>query len=142
MADKHTFATRSEYIASCEQWCKGFFNENKVFIVYVRKSSSTWCKVQIDGQTYYRRGRGTPKGVVVAYRGKDGVLRVGWSFCRNKEKYNRRIGLRAALSSAQPINYVPNQIDIAAIAGEKEIPSQVLNTLKNIWGRLPKAFPE
>lgn len=104
-----TIKCRQDFVDECTEWCKKFINENKVIITYIRsgkKPKSVVRYVQTttpDGNGYLKivkQGRRGRCGVIAAYKGQDGVIRVGWSLCRKNEKFHRKIGLKYALERA------------------------------------------
>lgn len=74
---------REDYVEFCK-------NENK--------------KVLVPGKSlvqYVRTKKGQPKGTMVAYRGDDNKIYVGYSLCNSKvDKFDRQIGMRKAVERA------------------------------------------
>ena len=108
-----TINSKKDFIEDCENWCEGFQNTNKVLIAYVRRGpvpTQTILMQSEDGTVKAaRRGRRRPQGVVAAYRGTDGIIRIGWSLCRKTETFNSKVGIRYALERAVPLSGVKQQ---------------------------------
>lgn len=106
--------SKQDFINDCTEWCKTFLDQNQVAIAYVRKgkrpSQQIYVETEEGVKVAVRQGRRKPIGVMAAYRGNDGVLRVGWSLCRKSEPFHPKIGLRYALERAEDIQYVKRDI--------------------------------
>jgi hypothetical protein len=102
--------SKKDFLADCKNWCDNFQTENKVMIAYVRRGPRPVRNVFIQSEdgtvAATKRGRRKPQGVVAAYRGQDGTVRIGWSLCRKSETYDNKVGLRYALERAIPLNVV------------------------------------
>lgn len=50
---------------------------------------------------YIRRKNGQPRGVVVAYKGEDNLIYVGYSLCNTRvDKFDKQIGINKAVTRA------------------------------------------
>lgn len=122
--------SKKDFIADCKNWCEGFQNSNKVLIAYVRRGKRPAQNLFVQGEEgtlkLARQGRKRPQGVVAAYRGQDGVIRIGWSLCRKNETFNSKVGLRYALERAVAITDLKTQADISALEENLESVRQTL----------------
>lgn len=95
-----TIRNKQDFIRECSDWCKTFRNENNVIIKYIRKGTAPVCLTETENGFSVKVGKSKPVGVLAAYRGADGVVRIGWSLCRRTEPFNPKVGLRYALERA------------------------------------------
>lgn len=95
-----TIRNKQDFIRECSDWCKTFRNENNVIIKYIRKGTAPVCLAETENGFSVKVGKSKPVGVLAAYRGTDGAVRIGWSLCRRTEPFNPKVGLRYALERA------------------------------------------
>jgi len=84
-------------------------------IAYVRRGPRPVRNVFIQSEdgtvAATKQGRRKPQGVIAAYRGQDGTVRIGWSLCRKGETYDNKVGLRYALERAIPLDVVREMLE-------------------------------
>lgn len=122
-----TINSRQDFLNECTDWCRKFNEDNKVLLIYVRRGPKPKKTVvvrlpspdlfpnQVERYPRYttavQEGKRKPQGVVAAYRGEDGIVRVGWSLCRKTETFHSKVGLKYALERAIPIQVVEQQLE-------------------------------
>jgi hypothetical protein len=87
-------------IQDLNKFCKEIKDLQPV-IFYVRKRGfyNSTCKLNFNGITTKKKGKGRPIGI--AFQDFKGKVRIGWSFCRIKtDKFNRDLGLYIAAKRA------------------------------------------
>ena len=71
-------------------------------VEYVEGCKEKVAEVLKPGQNivkYIRKNNGTMTGVMVAYRGTNNQVHIGWSMCNTKvDKFSRHIGLLKAIT--------------------------------------------
>jgi len=116
--------SKKDFIADCENWCEGFQKSNKVLIAYVRRGKrppqNLFIQTEEGTVRLGRQGRKRPQGVIAAYRGDDGVIRIGWSLCRKTETFVSKVGLRYALERAIPIKELKTPEYVAELEANLE----------------------
>lgn len=125
--------SRQEFVNNCAEWCQKFNEKNKVIIFYVRKGRLP--KIGVNSF-----GKRKPQGVLAAYRGSDGVLRVGWSLCNKIEPFDSKVGLRYALERAKPL--LDHDRDFSWFLKElsKSTPHDIRKQLPRFLARVRKAL--
>lgn len=113
----HTINSRQDFLDECTVWCQKFNDDNKVLLAYVRRGPKPKLTIVLSKGVFWqdsiqsvKEGKRKPQGVVAAYCGTDGIIRVGWSLCRKTETFHSKVGLRYALERAIPIERVEQQL--------------------------------
>lgn len=77
------FVSKQEYVEFCEQENKNILQPKRSILKYIRTN------------------KGQPRGVLIAYRGEDDKVYIGYSLCNTKsDKFNKQIGIRKAVERA------------------------------------------
>ena len=150
----HQINNKQDFLNDCSNWCEGFQTSNKVLIAYIRRGKRPAQNIFVQSEDgtlkASRKGRRRPQGVVAAYRGDDGIVRIGWSLCRKTEAFSSKVGLRYALERAVPIGVVASRLQelealmdlqregVKITIPENSPPQSVRKTLTKILERTEK----
>jgi hypothetical protein len=142
--------SKQDFLSDCKQWCEGFQSHNNVLIAYVRRGKrppqNLFVQTEQGTLKLGRQGRKRPQGVVAAYRGQDGVIRIGWSLCRKTEPFNSKVGLRYALERAIPVTDLKTQAEIAELEAnlegvQKHVPEEATNSMQETLNQAKAQCP-
>jgi|GEM_PF-6008237 hypothetical protein len=127
--------SKQDFVQECNDWCKSFRNETDVIIKYVRKGPTPVCLTETKNGFSVKIGKSAPVGVLAAYRGKDGKVRIGWALCRKSEKFYSKVGQRYALERAIPEDMM---LDMS-VAG-RPVPKTLENPMEEFIERTKRYF--
>lgn len=156
--DTTSISSKADYLAKCQQFAKQHFQQNGMFVVYLRsRQPKFFCEVTpeerkevthllelipgLNERNYERfleqtnkggseapsldafrtvrsivRANSSPlRGVIVGFKqGKD--IKIGWSLCNKKDRFDQYDGIRRAIERAEPIPLVQQKCTLTETA--------------------------
>ncbi len=128
--------SRAEYIGECLEKAISILVPGQSLVQYIRKGKNRQPKDKEDAKRLKNR---QPRGVLVAYRGADNVVYIGYSLCNTKvDTFNKWIGMRKAIEHTISTNNTEGEVNTFI----DNTPQSIRKPLDEFIGRAQRFFKE